>query len=295
MSHVLVTKDPFIIEYLFQRMISTSGPRRATVLSAWSIWRLSLSTGTKHILNKIQWLAGIFHCYLLCIHQEVEQPTQLRQKGAHLICKGLQERHATATPQKPFPYLLESSWAPESCLLTSCYCFHCSGQKHTGHLPCQQAVFLLISRTAQGVLKISCLSSAAIIKNIWFQSTEEVKTNHPISDPYIHFTWWIWTNLLTMNIRRWKYNCHLISTGKIVYILRWDDFSLPMYFPWLFSSSSSFFNGKTLCLYNWYVEGITFGKWWTQFYYLFFPINTTFTFGLWQQFLLLECKTKKNP
>lgn len=166
---VLVTKDPFIIEYLFQRMRSTSGPRRAN--SPISLVQLvSLSAGIEQILNKIQRLTGTFHCYLLFIHQTVDQPTQLRQKGAHLIFKGLQERHATAPPQKPFPYLLESSWGPECSMLTSCYCFSLLWPETHW-----QAPSLIISRTAEGVLEISCLSSVAVIKSTWFQSTEKVK------------------------------------------------------------------------------------------------------------------------
>lgn len=126
-----------------------------------------------HRADSFQWGAGVSYCYLLSGRRAVF-PTQT--EGCHLTFKGLQERHATTTPQKN---LLNSSRSPAGPLNVICSpavtASHWSGQKLTGCFPSQQAHSLIISRTAKGVLDIFCGSSVAVFKCTKFQGIEKVK------------------------------------------------------------------------------------------------------------------------
>lgn len=119
-----------VYEYLFQRIISTSEPRRATVILILFIGCLHQLANSRFSTNFSDWQECL-PAILCSLRRRTAFPTQ--QKGVHLTFKGL------CHPSNTFPYLPESSRPLNAVCSPAATASHWSGWKCTGYFPFQQA------------------------------------------------------------------------------------------------------------------------------------------------------------
>lgn len=157
--YVLVIKDQFIIEHLFQSIINTSRPRRATVILILFIWYLHQWIHSRFLRNFNDWqesLTAIFYSSgrTALPNQTEGCPSDFQRPPGKACHRQLSETfHISKSPAGS----LNAVCSPAATAS------HWSGQKCTGYFPLQQADSLIISRTAKWVLEKSSLSFVANI------------------------------------------------------------------------------------------------------------------------------------